>query len=587
MSAFYYSSERNIQIVVALLKANGIKKVVASAGTTNYSFVGSLQNDPWFEIYSSVDERSAAYIACGIAAESGEPVVLTCTGSTASRNYIPGLTEAYYRKLPVLAITSHQGTDRIGQLISQNIDRRSIQNDIARLSVELPVIKDERDEAFVTMEANKAILELRRNGNGPVHINMFTTYSQDFSVKELPPVRVMKRVQAWDTMPEMPKGNICVYVGSHVHFTTEQTKAIDRFCATHDAIVICDHTSGYYGKYRLLPTLGQMQISGKIFNNHKFDLMIHIGEVSAAVFAGSVPVNEIWRVSEDGELRDPFNKLTTVFQMSELSFFKYYSKEKENKHSNIDKYTELFAEIYNHIPELPFSNVWTASQLSKHLPKGALFHISASNSRRCWNMFHLPEGVQCTSNVGCCGIDGCTSSMIGSSLASPNRLCYLVTGDLAFFYDLNSLGNRHLGNNIRIMLINNAIGAEFKLSTHRCSIFGDDADKYMAAGGHFGAKSPVLVKHYCEDLGFQYLSATNKEEFLTALDTFSNPEITDKPMILEVFTTHENENEALRLMTTITYDKKAAIKSKVAEAVRSVAGEKSVNLLKDIFRKKQ
>lgn len=580
----FYSSERNIQIVISLLKANNIKKVVASPGATNFSFVGSLQNDPWFEIYSSVDERSAAYIACGLAAESGEPVVLTCTGSTASRNYLPGLTEAYYRKLPVLAITSHQGKDRLGQLIFQNIDRSNPPHDAVKLSVELPVVKDERDEAFVTMEANKAILELRRNGGGPVHINMFTTYCRDFSVKELPPVRVMKRVQAWDTMPEMPKGNICVYVGSHVHFTKEQTEVVDRFCATHDAIVICDHTSGYYGKYHLLPTLSQLQHAPTLFE--EFDLMIHIGEISAATFAGTVPVKEIWRVSEDGELRDPFKRLTTVFQMSELSFFKHYSKEKENKHSNIDKYTELFAEIYNHIPELPFSNIWTASQLSKRLPKGSLFHISASNSRRCWNMFHLPEGVQCTSNVGCCGIDGCTSSMIGSSLASPNRLCFLVTGDLAFFYDLNSLGNHHIGNNVRIILINNAIGAEFKISQHFCYTFRDDADKYMAAAGHYGAKSPVLVKHYAEDLGFQYLSATNKEEFLSTLDTFTNPEITDKPMLLEVFTTHENENEALRLMSTITYDAKTDIKNKVANTIRSVAGEKGIKIIKNIIGKK-
>ncbi len=583
MNEIFYSNERNIQIVISLLKANGIKKIVASPGATNFSFVGSLQNDPWFDIYSSVDERSAAYIACGIAAESGEPVVLTCTGSTASRNYLPGLTEAYYRKLPVLAITSHQGKDRIGQLIFQNIDRSNPPHDAVRLSVELPVVKDERDEAFVTMEANKAILELRRNGGGPVHINMFTTYSKDFSVKELPSVRVMKRIQAWDTMPEIPQGNICVYVGSHVHFTPEQTKAVDRFCATHDAIVICDHTSGYYGKYRLLPTLSQMQTVKTLFE--QFDLMVHIGEVSAAAFAGSVPVKEIWRVSEDGELRDPFKKLTTVFQMSELSFFKHYSSEKSNKHSNIDKYTELFAEIYNHIPELPFSNIWTASQLSKRLPKGSLFHISASNSRRCWNMFHLPEGVQCTSNVGCCGIDGCTSTMIGSSLASPDRLCYLVTGDLAFFYDLNSLGNRHVGKNIRIILINNAIGAEFKLSQHYCYAFGENANSYMAAEGHFGAKSAVLVKHYCEDLGFEYLSATNKEEFLAALDIFTTPNITDKPMILEVFTTHEDENNALRAMTNINCDAKTAIKNKVTDTVRSIAGETGIKVIKNIFKK--
>ena len=575
----FYSNERNIQIVISLLKANNIKKIVASPGATNFSFVGSLQNDPFFEIYSSVDERSAAYIACGIAAESGEPVVLTCTGSTASRNYLPGLTEAYYRKLPVLAITSHQGKDRLGQLIFQNIDRSNPPHDAVKLSVELPVVKDERDEAFVMMEANKAILELRRNGGGPVHINMFTTYSKDFSVKELPPVRVMKRIQAWETMPEIPQGKICVYVGSHVHFTPEQTDAVDRFCATYDAVVICDHTSGYYGKYFLLPTLSQFQRKETLFE--RFDLMVHIGEVSAATFAGTIPVKEIWRVSEDGELRDPFKKLTTVFQMSEQSFFMHYGKDKADKHASIDKYRTAFAEIYNHIPELPFSNIWTASQLSARLPKGSLFHISASNSRRCWNMFHLPEGVQCTSNVGCCGIDGCTSSMIGSSLASPERLCYLVTGDLAFFYDLNSLGNRHVGNNIRILLINNAIGAEFKISQHYCYTFRDDADKYMAAAGHYGAKSPLLVKHYAEDLGFQYLSATNKEEFLTALETFTNPSITDKPMILEVFTTHENENEALRLMTSITFD----AKYKVADAIRSVAGESGIKKIKNLLGK--
>jgi 2-succinyl-5-enolpyruvyl-6-hydroxy-3-cyclohexene-1-carboxylate synthase len=579
----YYTSEKNIQIVIALLKANGIKKIIASPGTTNFSFVGSLQGDPFFEMYSSVDERSAAYIACGLAAESGEPVVLTCTGSTASRNYLPGLTEAYYRKLPVLAITSHQGKDRLGQLIFQNIDRSMPPRDAVKLSVELPVVKDERDANFVTMEVNKAILELRRNGGGPVHINMFTTYSRDFSVKELPAVRVMKRIQAWDEMPILPNGKICVYVGSHVHFTSAQTETIDRFCSTYDAIVICDHTSGYYGKYRLLPTLSQLQKVETLFET--FDLMIHIGEVSAATFAGTIPVKEIWRVSEDGELRDPFKKLTTVFQISELSFFKYYGKDNENMHSNIDKYTELFAEIYNHIPELPFSNIWTASQLSKRLPKGSLFHISASNSRRCWNMFHLPEGVKCTSNVGCCGIDGCTSSMIGSSLANPNQLCYLVTGDLAFFYDLNSLGNRHVGNNIRILLINNTIGAEFKLSPHFCYALKEEADKYMAAAGHYGAKSSNLVKHFAEDLGFKYMSATNKEEFLSVLESFTNPQITDRPMLLEVFTNHEDENEALRLMTSIVYEPQS-IHNKVASVIRSVVGEKGVNVIKSILGKK-
>ena len=130
-SRFKYTNERNVQIVIALLKAHGIHRVIASPGTTNMTFVVSIENDPWFQIWSSVDERSAAYLACGMAAETGEPVVISCTGATASRNYMPGLTEAYYRKLPVLAITSTRGNHKLGHLIDQQIDRRNIPNDIA------------------------------------------------------------------------------------------------------------------------------------------------------------------------------------------------------------------------------------------------------------------------------------------------------------------------------------------------------------------------------------------------------------------------------------------------------------------------
>ena len=81
MDGKYYSSERSVQLLISLLKQHGIKKIVASPGTTNLSFVASLQQDEWFEVYSSVDERSAAYLACGMAEESGEPVVLSCTGA--------------------------------------------------------------------------------------------------------------------------------------------------------------------------------------------------------------------------------------------------------------------------------------------------------------------------------------------------------------------------------------------------------------------------------------------------------------------------------------------------------------------------
>ena len=141
-----YSSNKTIRLIIAILKGHGIKNVVVSPGTTNYMLVSSMQNDSWFNIKSSADERSAAYIACGWAAETGEPVVISCTGATASRNYIPALTEAFYRKLPVLAITSMNDSSIPGQNLPQVIDRSKLPNDIATLSVNISEVFDKASE---------------------------------------------------------------------------------------------------------------------------------------------------------------------------------------------------------------------------------------------------------------------------------------------------------------------------------------------------------------------------------------------------------------------------------------------------------
>ena len=584
MNNFGYSSEKNIQILLAVLKTNNVKKIIASPGTTNADFVGSVQSDPWFEVYSSVDERSAAYIACGMAAESGEAVVLSCTGATASRDYYPGMTEAFYRKLPILAVTSHRGQDRIGHLLPQQIDRTQIPHDIARLSVELPRVRDARDEEYVVNEANRAVLELFRDGGGPVHINLIAPAGADFSVRELPEVRTVKRYFAWDNLPDLPNGRIAIFLGSSCIFSDRQKKAIERFCATYDALVICDHSSGYYGKYRLLPTLAH-------FQEHpskpigKLDLMIHIGGVSAATFAGTFETKEIWRVCEDGEPRNPYKKLTRVFQMPEWFFFEQYGRNGENKHAFIDEMKEAYSRLYARIPELPFSNIWSAQQLSSRIPKDAIFQISVSNTRRSWNMFPMPEGVTSGCNVGCCGIDGCTSTLVGASLVSPDKLHFLVTGDLAFFYDLNVLGNRHIGRNVRILLVNNGVGAEFRIYTHYCYKFGEDTEKYIAAGGHNGHRSPQLVKHIAEDLGFQYLSANDKEEYMKAFPVFVNPKMTDKPMIFEIFTTPGDESDALKLMRTLNTDAGAILQSNIKEGIKSALGKEGIKFVKNILGK--
>lgn len=583
MEEKYYSNERSVQLLISLLKQHDIKKVVASPGTTNITLVASLQHDPWFEIYSSVDERSAAYIACGLAAESGEPVVLSCTGATASRNYLPGLTEAYYRKLPVLAVTSTQDINRIGHHIAQVIDRRSMQNDVVLLSEYIPATLDANEEWSNTVKINRALLELRHRGGGPVHLNLMTQYSRDYSVKELPKARMIRRICLEDTFPEMPKGRVAIFIGSHRKFTEAETTVLDTFCGTYDAVVFGDHTSGYNGKY-FVPVALLTSQEKDVCTLIDVDLLVHIGEVSGA-YIGMRP-KAVWRVSADGELRDTYKKLTCVFEMSESRFFRHYAAGGEIQKTDYLKtcLNELESVRAKINPDLlPFSNVWIASQTAHQLPANSVLHLGILNTLRTWNFFDTPATVWGYSNTGGFGIDGDVSSLIGASLAHPDRLYFGVVGDLAFFYDMNVVGNRHVGNNVRILLVNNGKGTEFRNYMHPGSAFGEEADKYIAAGGHYGNKSHALIRHYAEDLDYEYLSADNKEDYLKNLPRFVTEEMTGKPMLFEVFTESGDESEGIRMVRNLEVSAKGMVKDALKKTVRNMLGNSAIGRIKRVI----
>ncbi|MGN1318109.1 MAG: thiamine pyrophosphate-binding protein [Lachnospirales bacterium] len=578
-----YTNEQNVQMVIYLMKEHGIKKVIASPGTTNVTLVASIQRDPWFEIYSAADERSAAYMACGLAAESGEPVALSCTGATASRNYIPALTEAFYRKLPVIAITSTQHTGRIGQLAPQVIDRSKIQNDIAVYSVNIPSIRSSEDEWDCNIKINTALLALKHRGGGPVHINLTTTYSRDFSFKELPETRVIHRFTYNDELPKINADKIGIFVGAHTKWTDELTKAVDKFCEVYNAVVFCDHTSNYHGKYRVQFSLIAAQSMHKT-DLKNIDLLIDMGEMSGAYM--SISPKKVWRVNPDGVIRDTFRKLENIFDMEEIDFFKLYANNKDISIQDdllINEYKKEYSDILSKMPDLPFSNAWIAKQTTKLLPENSILHLGILNSLRNWNFFEISQTIDCYSNTGGFGIDGIVSTIVGASLADRNKLHFCVVGDLAFFYDLNSLGNHNIGNNLRILLINNGCGTEFKNYSHFAAQFGEEANEYMAAQGHYGYKSKELVKHYATDLGFMYLSASNKDEYMANLKSFVNQDIGDKPIVFEVFTNSQDESDALRAINQIIVDPPTT-KDKLKSVAKNVVGDKGVKALKKIVK---
>lgn len=551
MESKFYSNEQNIQIVVSLLKQHNIKRVIVSPGGTNVSFVASLQCDPFFEIYSCIDERSAAYMACGLAAETNDVVVLSCTGATSSRNYMPALTEAFYRRLPILAITSHCGEDWLNHLRPQQIDRRLGPVDVFVGRFQANFVKDNRDFRACEIEVNRAILSLTDRQGGPVHLNLYTNFTPGFSCETLPSVRVIKRVTMHSKHPSISEyDKIVVFIGSHKRFTIDEVFALEKFCVANNAVAICDHTSGYNGKFAVnvaLPFV-QQEYESPI---KKADLLIHIGEISGDYYSTRIRPSKVWRVNVDGNIRDTFGSLEYVFEMEELDFFNRYSDCSMSSTNMLDVYNQEYEDCLSLIPELPFSNIWIAQNTHNRIPKNSRIHFAILNSLRAWNFFKLDETVTGFCNVGGFGIDGALSSAVGASFAEKNSLYYLIIGDLAFFYDVNALGNRHICSNIRILLVNNGKGTEFKNRESFAYDFGEAADPYMAAAGHNGNKSTLLVKHFAEDLGFIYMSANNKDEYLRNLPVFVNQEIGCKPILFEVFTDSRDESEALDIVSNL------------------------------------
>ncbi len=587
---FNYSSNKNVQILVSLLKAYGIRYVIASPGTTNLEFVVSMQHDSFFKMYSCVDERSAAYMACGLASETGEPVVITCTEATASRDYFPGLTEAYHRKLPILAVTGLHDYRYVGNLEPQVIDRSVSPVDTFIKKVNLPVIKDEVDYNVSVLKINEALIELGRKNKGPVHINMpWNGGKFDFSLTELPAVKKIDHYYYEDEFPKIEDKKVAVLIGSHIDWTSEQTRLMDEFCSTHDALVVCDHTSKYYGKFRAQCTLITTQKKpGELLKN--IDILVHMGEefgdeITRKALSG---VKEVWRVGNDGYLRDTFGKLSKIFEMSEEQFLSKMSQGKEKKEITFyAEYEKQMQHLEERIPELPFSSIFVANRTSKLLPANSVLHLGASDSIRAWNFFRLPEGIKTRANSGCRGIDGCVSSLVGASFASPETLYIGVFGDLTFFYDMNALGNRHIGGNVRIIVVNNDGGNIFRHNGHAAQVWlgYEKTNEFVAAGGHYGKQSKELLKHYSESLGFDYISASDKSEYEEGIKKFLNPSVDGKPILFEIFTQSKDDSDAFDIIGSILQDSmdknKAVIKNLLGETGTAFVRKHMSKLKKD------
>ena len=210
-----------------------------------------------------------------------------------------------------------------------------------------------------------------------------------------------------------------------------------------------------------------------------------------------------------------------------------------------------------------------------------MLHLGIRNSLRSWNYFDTQETVTGYSNTGGFGIDGSLSTVIGAALCHPDRLYYCVLGDLAFFYDMNALGNRHVPSNIRILVVNNGLGFEMKFPASWgysiANSIGVSEDNYVCAAGHYS--SPDLIKSYVYGLGFEYLKVSTKEQYLDCLPKIVSNEKQDRTLVVEIVVNSENEDAALNLIGSIMVDESNVAKAAIKKAI----GKKGIDAIKKIM----
>ena len=539
-----YTIVENARITIALLKAHNIRHIVLSPGGSNIPIVQGVQDDPFFECYSVVDERSAMYVAIGIYLQTGEPVATSCTSAQATRNYIPGLTEAYYKHVPILAITMSKHPKFLGQEYMQCPVQTSLPIDAVKKSFNLPIINSDDDRQLCIRVANEAILELTHHSLGPVQLNLEALDSETWILDEhltLPNPRIIRRYNfVEDTDFSFLKGKkILIVVGEHRPFSEKEISAIEAFASSYDVAIYSLHLSNYHGRYAINGERCLLCSTYDYYNEVlNPDIVITIGGITGdyVLFNKftqfSTSKTEVWRVATDGDVVDTYGKLTRIYEMTYESFFKKLSLDTPlEEHSYYQGWYNSLVDLED--IELPFGNVYAAQQLHNVLPSNSILNFAILNSLRSWMHFDIDPSIICYSNVAAFGIDGCLSTLLGQSFCT-NKLCFLITGDLSFYYDMNSLAIRHISNNVRILLINNNGGAEFKLNTiHEQT----DVSRYIAADDHF-----KNGQAWAESNNFLYLSASNKNEFVKNKHSFLGK--STKPILFELFTTGENEKQA-------------------------------------------
>lgn len=544
-----FSSKRSIQILAHLLKEYGIFDIVISPGSRNAPLAIHFSETDEFNCYSIVDERSAAFVGMGMAKSIKKPVALTCTSGSASANYYPAITEAFYQNTPLLILTADRPTDFVDIFDGQTIRQKDLyqQHSYGDFQLLEDSMENADDENFSII---KKAIEVCFEKQGPVHINIPLEEPLYHMVSELPnfkPVEKTIRETNYELPPNLvaewnTSKRVMILVGTR-DYSEELEMQLTQLVKNHSVVVLKEANSNLkHDKFFAHIDRYIFNFNDADYKTYAPDLLITVGQnvVSKKVkqFLRKANPKNHWHIDEVWH-PDTFFSLTEKVKATPEKFFakllKFISLEPSpyfNLWDVLRDKRDLKHDEY--CIGITFSDFKLFELLSKQLPENINLHISNSSAIRYTQLFDFDKNrIYC--NRGTSGIDGSTSTAMGYAIKSQ-RQTVLVTGDMSFFYDINGLWNNYIPPYTRIIVFNNGGGDIFKIIPGPSST--NALDEFILTKHHKNAE--YLAKHF----GFAYTKVDDEITLSRVLDNFFKHD--EKAKILEVDTAAIENAEVLK-----------------------------------------
>ena len=561
--------------IAELLYQRGISDVVVSPGSRSAPLTLAVARHPHLRIRVVADERSAGFVALGMAQQSKKPVAVICTSGSAVYNLSPAVAEAFFQQVPLLLLTADRPHEWLHQQDGQTIDQQTIFGSHVKRSYDLPADYAHADARwFINRSINEAVTLTTLAPGGPVHVNVPLRepfYPAENESFDYGPVRVIETLSPNLTIPASTWNSLLAEWDESIRTVI----AVGQMPRDPDLLDVLSKLSDEFG----IPVVGE--IISNVPTNDRFitrtdtflsgitpeqaekirpDLLITIGNSfltrNLKTFFRNNPARKHWHIQPAVDrIPDSFQSLTRLIPANPTGFLQQLftdvdyqrflqgdeddgSAEFLGQWQKLDWKAARQVETMLFQPEAPLTDWLGTRAVLDHLPQGSILHLANSMPVRYANLCGIPAGqeVSVEANRGVSGIDGCLSTAVGAALMT-DQIVTLLIGDIAFFYDRNAMWSAPIPANLRIVLLNNDSGHIFRMI--------DGPGRQPELETYFETPHGYTAKNTAADAQIDYGVCDSLESLLSLLPDFFAPGSTAK--LLELSTDKRVNQEQFRL----------------------------------------